>query len=160
MKDDCLDARGNCKKCDRRSMCFPTKDEQRELNKTYNDIIKNTIFNDDNEPSTTVLVPPTDEHEEKMTNEEALEFGKFWIKINSDAKGTSTYQFTEIAVRLLENQISIIKELEDIKSIMTKELTETPLDEKDFAVDKCLEKYIQLLSERVKRVGGDIDEDL
>lgn len=95
-----------------------------------------------------------------MTNGEALEFGEFWLKVNSDAKDTLTYQFTEIAVRLLENQISIIKELEDIKSVMTKELTETPLNERDFEVDKCLERYIQLLSERVKRIGGDNDEDL
>lgn len=97
--------------------------------------------------------------EEKMTNEEALEFGKFCLKVSSDAKGTLTYQFTEIAVRLLENQISIIKELEDIKSVMTKELTETPLDERDFEVNKCLERYIQLLSERVKRIENDIDEE-
>ena len=80
--------------------------------------------------------------------------------LNSDAKNTMTYQFTEIAVRSLENQISIIKELEDIKSVMTKELTETPLDEKDFAVNGCLEKYIQRISELFKQVGGDIDEDL
>lgn len=150
MKDDCLDARGNCKKCDRRSMCFPTKDEKKEFNKT----------NVDNGPSTTVWDPTTDEREEKMTNDEALEFGKFWLKLNSDAKNTMTYQFTEIAVRSLENQISIIKELEDIKSVMTKELTETPLDEKDFAVNGCLEKYIQRISELFKQVGGDIDEDL
>ena len=99
-----------------------------------------------------------------MDKEEAIEQFKYAIElIKQDGKDyldERDIPMLEMAIEALENQISIIKELEDIKSVMTKELTETPLDEKDFAVDKCLEKYIQLLSERVKRVGGNIDEDL
>ena len=142
MLDDCLKSRDNCQKCDRYTMCFP-KSETKIGGELADGVVGRKEWK-----------------VEPMAVEEAIEFGKVWLEMNSDSKATNTYQFTKIAVNALEAQRSIIEELNAFKSEMEEELKETPFDERDFAVDKCLEKYIQLLSERVKRVGGDIDEDL
>lgn len=53
-----------------------------------------------------------------MTREEAIKFGNLIItlaKFDNDKYNKHTEEFTELAVKALENQKSIIEELENIK---------------------------------------------
>lgn len=40
-----------------------------------------------------------------MTREEAIDFGKLWLDMNEDAKGSKTYEFFELAVMEFRIQI-------------------------------------------------------
>ncbi len=39
-----------------------------------------------------------------MTREETIEFGKFWLDLNKDGKGSRTYEFFELAIKALEKE--------------------------------------------------------
>lgn len=53
-----------------------------------------------------------------MTREEAIEFGNMWTQINEDCKDSSTYAFFQMAIKALENQKSVIEELEHLKAVI------------------------------------------
>ena len=41
-----------------------------------------------------------------MTREEAIEFGKMWLELQEDCKGSDTYEFFEMAISDIEKHIS------------------------------------------------------
>ena len=142
MLDDCLKSRGNCQKCDRHSMCFP-KSETKIGGELAEGVVSYKEWK-----------------VEPMPVEEAIEFGKMWLDINSDSKNTNSYQFTKTAVTALEAQISAIEELNNVKAEMERELKETPFNERDYAVDRHLERYVQILSDRIGELEKNNNENL
>lgn len=44
-----------------------------------------------------------------MTNKEAIEFGNLWLEMNEDSKNSNTYNFFQMAVKLLEQESFINK---------------------------------------------------
>ena len=39
-----------------------------------------------------------------MTREEAIDFGKMWLELQEDSKGSSTYEFFKTAIKALEQE--------------------------------------------------------
>ncbi len=39
-----------------------------------------------------------------MTKEEAIEFGNMWLQINEDCKDSNTYEFFQMAIKVLEQE--------------------------------------------------------
>lgn len=50
-----------------------------------------------------------------MTQKEAIEFGKMWLEIQEDAKGTNTYEFFKMGVKAIKHDMPMKVQIEKWK---------------------------------------------
>jgi hypothetical protein len=53
----------------------------------------------------------------RMTTEKAIEFGKIFLKTIADEKGSATYEFVEMAVKMMEQESTLDKIRAEIEQI-------------------------------------------
>ena len=95
-----------------------------------------------------------------MTNEEAIKFGNLIItmaKFDSNKFNKHTEEFTELAVKAIENQKSLQAELEDIKA----EIQDLDLgfvdEEYKAGIAYGIMKFNQILDKHIDSLKGDAE---